>query len=84
MLVTESERVHVRLSDPDLADEFVDFLRRADWVARPGEVEAHAAWIAVEVDVPAGYDETKARTALTLYLRGWEAVYPGSNAELLD
>jgi hypothetical protein len=30
------------------------------------------------------HDETKARMALALYLRGWEAVYPGSSAELLD
>jgi hypothetical protein len=76
--------VQVRLSDPGLAGEFVDFLRRADWIARPGEVEAHAAGIVVEVDVPEGYDATKARLALGLYLRGWEAVYPGSSAELLD
>jgi hypothetical protein len=76
--------VQVRLSDPSLADEFLDFLRRADWTARLGEVEAHADGIAVEVDVPATFDETKARAALALYLRGWEAVYPGSSAELLD
>jgi hypothetical protein len=76
--------VHVRLSDAGLADEFVDFLRRADWNARPGEIVAHAAGIAFEVDVPESYDETKARKALALYLRGWEAVYPGSSAKLLD
>jgi hypothetical protein len=76
--------MHVRLSDPGLGDDFVDFLRRADWVAHLGEVEAHSAGIAVEVDVPEGYDEPKARMALALYLRGWEAVYPGSSAELLD
>jgi hypothetical protein len=76
--------VHVRLSDPGLGDEFIDFLRRADWTARLGEVEAHAAGIAVEAEVPESYDEAKARMALGLYLRGWEAVYPGSSAELLD
>jgi hypothetical protein len=76
--------VQVRLSDPGLVHEFVDFLRRADWIARPGEVEAHANGIVVEVDVPRAYDETKARKALALYLRGWEAVYPSSSAEVLD
>jgi hypothetical protein len=76
--------VYVRLSDAGLAHEFLDFLRRADWTARLGEVEAHADGIAVEVEVPESYDETKARKALALYLRGWEAVYPGSAAELLD
>jgi hypothetical protein len=82
--VTESEQVHVRLSDPGLAHDFVDFLRRADWTARLGDVEAHANGIVVDVDVPSAYDEKKARKALALYLRGWEAVYPGSSAELLD
>jgi hypothetical protein len=76
--------VQVRLSDAGLTHEFLDFLQRADWIARPGEVEAHANGIVVDVDVPRAYDETKARKALALYLRGWEAVYPGSSAELLD
>ena len=76
--------MHVRLSDAGLTHEFLDFLQRADWIARPGEVEAHANGIVVDVDVPRAYDETKARKALALYLRGWEAVYPGSSAELLD
>lgn len=76
--------MHVRLSDPRLADEFIGFLRRADWIAVLGEVEAHAEGIAVEVEVPEARDETQARKELALYLQGWEAVYPDSGAELLD
>jgi hypothetical protein len=76
--------VQVRLSDPGLAEELIGFLRRADCVADLGEVEAHAEGIAVEVQVPRAYDEDQARMEVALYLRVWEAVHPGSGAELLD
>ncbi|HEX2291878.1 MAG TPA: hypothetical protein VHH55_01100 [Gaiellaceae bacterium] len=76
--------MHVRLSDPGLADEFLVFLRRADCIADVGEVEAHAEGIAVEVEVPQAYDGAQARLEVALYLRVWEAVHPGSGAELLD
>jgi hypothetical protein len=85
MLVTDSGReVFVRLTDPGLADEFVAYLRRANCVAVLGDVEAHADGIAVEVDVPQAYDDEQARLEVALYLRVWEAVHPGSGAELLD
>jgi hypothetical protein len=83
--VAESEReVRVRLSDPGLAEEFLGFLRRADCIADLGDVEAHAEGIAVGVEVPAAYDEEQARLEVALYLRVWEAVHPGSGAEVLD
>ena len=76
--------VLVRLSDPGLSDEFIDFLRRAECVADLGDVLAHAEGIAVDVQVPAAYDQEQARMEVALYLRVWEAVHPGSGAELLD
>lgn len=76
--------MHVRLSDPSLAEEFVVFLRRADCIADVGQVEAHAEGIAVQVEVPRAYDGDQARMEVALYLRVWEAVHPGSGAELLD
>jgi hypothetical protein len=76
--------MRVRLSEPGLAEEFIEFLGRADWTGELVEVEAHAAGITVEVEVPQAYDEARARLELELYLRGWEAVYPDSPAELLD
>jgi hypothetical protein len=83
--VTESGRaVFVRLSDAALADEFVGFLRRADCVADLGAVQAHAEGVGVEVEVPEAYDGDQARMEVALYLRVWEAVYPGSGAEILD
>jgi hypothetical protein len=76
--------VHIRLSDAGLAEEFLGFLRRAEFVADLGEVEAHAEGIAVAVEVPRAYDRDQARLEVALYLRVWEAVHPGSGAELLD
>jgi hypothetical protein len=76
--------MQVRLSDPSLAEEFLGFLRRADCVAGIGDVSAHAEGIAVEVEVPQAYDDAQARLEVALYLRVWEAVHPGSGAELLD
>lgn len=85
MLVADSGReVLVRLTNPGLADEFVAYLRRANCVADLGDVEAHADGIAVAVDVPQAYDDEQARLEVALYLRVWEAVHPGSGAELLD
>jgi hypothetical protein len=76
--------MHIRLSDPGLAEDFITFLRRADCVADVGEVEAHAEGIAVQVDVPKALDHEQARLEVALYLRVWEAVHPGSGAEILD
>ncbi len=74
----------VRLSDPALAAEFVGFLRRADCIAEVGDVAAHAEGVAVRVEVPQAYDDAQGRLEVALYLRVWEAVHPGSGAELLD
>ena len=74
----------VRLNDPTLAEKFVGYLRRADCIADVGDVAAHTDGIAVRVEVPAAYDEEQARLEVALYLRVWEAVHPGSGAELLD
>jgi hypothetical protein len=78
------KEVFVRLTDSGLADEFVGFLRRADCVADLGDVQLHADGVAVEVGVPDAYDDRQARMEVALYLRVWEAVHPGSGAELLD
>jgi chloramphenicol 3-O-phosphotransferase len=74
----------VRLSDPSLAEKFLGYLRRAECIARLGEVDAHAVGVAVEVEVPAAYDEEQARLEVGLYLRVWEAVHAGTEVHLLD
>jgi hypothetical protein len=70
--------MHVRLSDPRLAEELLGFLRRAECIADVGEVKAP-----VEVEVPRAYDDEQARMEVSLYLRVWEAMHPGSGVELL-
>ena len=76
--------MRVRISDPSLAEELLGFLRRADCIADVGNVEAHAEGIAVEVEVPQAYDDHQARMEVSLYLRVWEAMHPGSGVELLE
>ena len=72
----------VLLSDPSLAETFLCYRRRADYVAVLGEVDAHAG-VAVNVEVSAAYDEEQAQLELARYLRIWEAVHPSSGAELI-
>jgi hypothetical protein len=74
----------VRLSDPSFAEKFLGYLRRANCIARLGEVDAHAEGVAVDVEVPAAYDEEQALLELALYLRVWEAVHSGTEVQLLD
>jgi hypothetical protein len=74
----------VRLSDPSFAEKFLGYLRRANCIARLGEVDAHAEDVDVNVDVPDAYDERQARLEVGLYLRVWEAVHPEAGAQLLD
>jgi hypothetical protein len=76
--------MEVRLSDARLVEKFLGYLRRADCIADLGGVAAHAEGVAVRVEVPAAYDEQQARMEVALYLSVWEAVHPGSGAELLD
>jgi hypothetical protein len=76
--------MHVRLSDPRLAEELLGFLRRAECIADVGEVHAHAEGIAVEVEVPRAFDDDQARMEVSLYLRVWDAMHPGSGVELLE
>jgi hypothetical protein len=76
--------MRVRISDPGLAEELLGFLRRADCIADVGDVEAHAEGIAVQVEVPRAYDDHQARMEVSLYLRVWEAMHPGSGVELLE
>jgi hypothetical protein len=64
--------------------ELLGFLRRAECVVDVGDVEAHAEGIAVEGDVPRAYDDHQARMEVSLYLRVWEAMHPGSGVELLE
>lgn len=73
----------MRLSDTSLAEHFLGFLRRAGCIVGTAEVSAHGHALELSVELPAAYDETQARMELALYVLAWEAVHPGSGAEVL-
>jgi hypothetical protein len=71
-------RVHLRLSDQDLADDLLDFLRRREC---PGErVEGSKL---LEVVLPHALHEEQARMELDLLLRVWQAIHPGIRIEVV-
>ena len=58
----------LELSEPRLAGEFVEFLRRRECSAE------HVAAV-IEVGLPAELDEERARMELDLLLRVWQALH---------
>jgi hypothetical protein len=61
-------QVRLRLSDADLAEDLLDFLRRRNYVGdRKGE------WM-IEVTVPRGLDEKDSREELSFYLYIWQSL----------
>jgi hypothetical protein len=69
--------VRVKLSDPSLVDDLVDFLRRSGCVAQPAEETI------VSVSIPKSLREDAAELELDLYLRVWEATRPEAEARRL-
>ena len=76
--------LRVRISEPGVAEARPGARRRAECSAAVGDVQAHAEGIAVQVEVPQAYDDQQARMEVSLYLRVWEAMHPGSGVELLE
>ena len=76
--------MRVRIRAPRRAVARLGVRRRAECIADGGDVQAHAEGIAVQVEVPRAYDDQQARMEVSLYLRVWEAMHPGSGAELLE
>jgi hypothetical protein len=69
--------LRVKLSDPALVDDLVDFLRRSGCVAQPAEKAI------VAVSIPKSLREDAAELELDLYLRVWEATHPEAQARRL-
>lgn len=69
----------VRVSDPTLVEDLLDFLSRAPdcLVERVGERE-------VEASIVSSLRVERLRDQLVAYLRRWEAEHPGATAELAD
>lgn len=69
--------MRVKLSDPALVDDLVDFLSRSGCVAQ-AEDEA-----TILVSIPKSLRADAAQLELDLYLRVWEATHPEARATRL-
>jgi hypothetical protein len=68
--------VRLLLGEPTLVDDLLEFLERRECV---GE---HLAAV-VEVELPAGLDDERARMELDLLLRVWQARHEGVAVEVV-
>jgi hypothetical protein len=67
----------LELSEPGLADELVEFLRRRECTAE------HVAAV-IEVGLPAELDEKRARLELDLLLRVWQALHESAPVDVVS
>jgi hypothetical protein len=67
----------LELSDPRLAEELVEFLRRRECTAE------HVAAV-IEVGLPPELGEERARIELDLLLRVWHALHEGAPIEIVS
>lgn len=67
----------VKLSDPALVDDLVDFLSRSGCIAQAQDETT------VLVSIPRSLREDAAQLELDLYLRVWEATHPEARASRL-
>ncbi|MGH3031323.1 MAG: hypothetical protein ACRDNE_11290 [Gaiellaceae bacterium] len=66
----------LELSEPRLADELVEFLRRRECTAE------HVAAV-IEVGLPPELDEERARIELDLLLRVWQALHESAPVDVV-
>jgi hypothetical protein len=70
--------IHLHVRDSGLAEDLLDFLRRAECRAeRTGEDR-------IEVHVPRALSEEQARREVSLYVATWRARHPSADVFLVD
>jgi hypothetical protein len=67
----------ISVSNPELVDDLLAFLRRADCEA------ALADDGFIDVEIPAAYGDEQARMEVDLYLKAWQAAHSNVEAHLL-
>lgn len=67
--------MEIRISDPSLLRELIEFLGRASCSA------AHTKGCAIEVELPHAPTAVQARRELGLYLAAWGGLHPGVRIE---
>jgi len=71
-------RVRLRLSNQDLADDLLDFLRRRECVGE--RIEGSDL---LEIALPHALHEKQAQMELDLLLRVWQVMHPGIRIEVV-
>ena len=69
--------VRLRISDRELVDDLLDFLRRRECEGKRVEAENDL----IDVSLPHTLHDAQAQMELDLLLRVWELVNPGVNVE---
>ncbi len=72
-------RVRLRLSNQELSDDLLDFLRRRECVGERTE-----GGRLLEVSLPHELHEKQARMELDLLLRVWQTMHPGTRIRVED
>ena len=67
----------INVSNPELVDDLIEFLRRASCTVSVGEDGS------IDVEVPEAYGAEQARMEIDLYLKAWQAAHPDVEAHLL-
>ena len=70
--------MRVRISDPALLRDLLDFLRRTECVAEQASADS------LDVFVPHAPSAAQARREVDVYLATWRARHPGVNAEVFE
>ena len=70
--------LRIRLSEPLLVDDLVEFLRRREYLAE------EAGEGVVEVGIARSLRHDALRLEVDLLLRAWEARHPGADAAVID
>jgi hypothetical protein len=70
--------MQVRISDPALLSDLIEFL------GRPSCVAIHRRRCTVEVELPHANGPAQARRELELYLAAWRGLHPHVTTELVE
>lgn len=72
--------MEIRLSNPSLVPDLIEFLRRAAGIAL--QAESHGATL--HVTAPTTIEPSRARRHLALYVAAWEGLHPGVQVNVRD
>jgi hypothetical protein len=72
--------MEIRLSNPTLVPDLMEFLRRAAGISLKTECQGAT----LHVEAPSTIDSDRARRHLVLYVAAWEGLHPGVHVSTRD